>query len=337
MKAHSKVFTLLVLFALWIGSAMAIEHTVGIRGGMTLPFVDMDDEVTNHIMGGINYEAWLLDYLSLGIYPYYTQLEGEKGLGSFESTLIGGDVMVKLRPVSEKLSLNFQDAAVRRISPFGQLGFGVVHHDTEAGAVDDDGFSLSAPSAALGVSLQTKWKINLDLGAQYVFANSDKLDMYEKNVSDSYLMPFIGLGYTFGGKEAKMTAKKVSSEMTSRLLRNRISMEQNFTLSGVQFEIGSAKLTAEAQNTLDEVAKAMENSPSTRVEIHGHTDNTGSLELNNRLSLQRADSVKEYLVSKGVAEYRMSTKGFGPAKPIATNDTEAGRAENRRIEFVIVK
>jgi hypothetical protein len=90
------------------------------------------------------------------------------------------------------------------------------HHDTEVGAVDDDGFSLSAPSAALGVSLQTKWKINLDLGAQYVFANSDKLDMYEKNVSDSYLMPFIGLGYTFGGKEAKMTAKKVSSEMTSR-------------------------------------------------------------------------------------------------------------------------
>jgi hypothetical protein len=78
MKAHSKVFTLLVLFALWIGSAVAIEHTVGLRGGLTMPFVDMDDEVTNHIMGGINYEAWLLDYLSLGIYPYYHSLKARK-------------------------------------------------------------------------------------------------------------------------------------------------------------------------------------------------------------------------------------------------------------------
>jgi outer membrane protein OmpA-like peptidoglycan-associated protein len=120
------------------------------------------------------------------------------------------------------------------------------------------------------------------------------------------------------------------------MLRNRISMEQNFTLSGVQFEIGSANLTAEAQNTLMKLPKPWRISQHP-VEIHGHTDNTGSLEMNHRLSLQRADSVKEYLVSKGVAEYRMSTKGFGPAKPIATNDTEAGRAENRRIEFVIVK
>ena len=114
-------------------------------------------------------------------------------------------------------------------------------------------------------------------------------------------------------------------------------MEQNFTLSGVQFEVGSANLTAEAQNILKDVVSAMKASPRVNVEIHGHTDNTGSLELNNRLSLQRADSVKKFLVENGIAESRLATKGYGPSRPIADNNTEEGRQENRRIEFVIVK
>jgi outer membrane protein OmpA-like peptidoglycan-associated protein len=337
MNSSSKLLLAFAIVLFWFGAANAIEHTVGIRGGVNMPFADIDEENALQLMGGINYEAWLLDYLSLGVYPYFTKMEGEEGPADFKSTLIGGDVMVKLRPVSEKLSLHFQDAAVKRISPFAQLGFGVVHHDSEGTLGKDDGISLSAPTAALGVSLLSKWNVNLDLGAQYVFANSDKLDLVEKNVSESYLMPFLGIGYTFGGKEAKMTSKKVASELHSRLLRNKISMEQNFTLSGVQFEVGSAKLTNEAQMILDDVAKAMINSPKVNVEIHGHTDNTGSLELNNRLSLQRAESVKAYLVSKNIAAERIATKGFGPAKPIADNNTEAGRAENRRIEFVIVK
>jgi len=341
MNSSSKLLVALAIVLFWFGTANTIEHTVGIRGGVTMPFADIDEENPLQLMGGINYEAWLMDYLSLGVYPYFTKMEGEEGPADFESTLIGGDVMVKLRPVSEKLSLHFKDSAVKRISPFAQLGFGVVHHDSEANfgpvKAKDDGISLSAPTAALGVSLLSKWNVNLDLGAQYVFANSDKLDLVEKNVSESYLMPFLGIGYTFGEKEAKMTSKKVASELHSRLLRNKISMEQDFTLSGVQFEIGSAKLTKEAQMVLDDVAKAMINNPKVNVGIHGHTDNTGSLELNNRLSLQRAESVKAYLVSKDIAAERMVTKGFGPSKPIADNNTEAGRAENRRIEFVIVK
>lgn len=339
MNSKFVIIIIVALMALWSSSAFAMRHTIGIRGGMTLPFADIDEETTNHLMGGVNYEAWLKDYLSLGIYPYYTQLEGkESGMG-YESTLMGGDVMLKYRPTSPKLSLNFPTSPLHRISPFGQLGFGVVNHDSEIqnSTIKDDGISLSAPSAALGVSLQTVWNLNLDLGAQYVFANSDKLDLTEKNVSESYLMPFVGLGFSFGGQEARDAMGKYAPMVVRPLLKNRISMEQDFTLSGVQFEIGSANLTPDAQKTLDEVAVAMQNSPQVKVEIDGHTDNTGTLDLNNRLSLQRAESVKKYLVSKGVDEQRMTTKGFGPSKPLATNDTPEGRAENRRIEFKIIK
>lgn len=339
MKVKAKFIILVTVLVLWSFSAFAIRHTVGLRGGLTLPFADIDEETTNHLMGGLNYEAWLKDYLSLGIYPYYTQLEGEESGVGYESTLMGGDVMLKYRPTSPKLSLNFPTSPLHRISPFGQLGFGVVNHDSEIqnSTVQDDGISLSAPSAALGVSLQTIWNLNLDLGAQYVFANSDKLDLTDKNVSESYLMPFLGLGFSFGGQETRDAMSKYAPKVVRTLLKNRISMEQDFTLSGVQFEIGSANLTPEAQKTLDEVAKAMQEAPQVKVEIQGHTDNTGTLDLNNRLSLQRAESVKKYLVGKGVDDKRMTTKGFGPSKPIATNDTPEGRTENRRIEFVIVK
>ncbi|MCF8295834.1 MAG: OmpA family protein, partial [Bacteroidales bacterium] len=71
--------------------------------------------------------------------------------------------------------------------------------------------------------------------------------------------------------------------------------------------------------------------------IHGHTDNVGGDAFNKDLSERRAAAVKEYLISKGIASERMSNQGFGMSRPVAANDTEEGRARNRRTEFVIVK
>ena len=339
MKKNCIVLIMVVLMAGFAFSAAAIEHTIGLRGGITLPYMDVDEEITNHFMGGISYEAWLKDYLSLGIYPYYTQLEGRESGTSFRSNLIGSDVMLRLRPVSSTLSLNFPESALLRISPFAQLGFGVVSYDSKIldSTIKDDGISITAPSLALGLSLQTKWRVNVDLGAQYVYTNTDKIDFWQKNVSESYLMPYLGVGFTFGSSEAKKAIDNFVPMFSRAVLRNRISMEQDFTLNGVQFEIGSANLTPEAKDILDEVAAAMQGSPNVKVEIQGHTDNTGSMALNERLSLERAESVKTYLIGRGIDSNRLATKGFGPNRPIATNDTPEGRTENRRIEFVIIK
>ncbi len=104
-------------------------------------------------------------------------------------------------------------------------------------------------------------------------------------------------------------------------------------LEGVTFNSGSAVLTEGAKVVLDKMAEALNGAPDVNVEVQGHTDNTGSLAVNTRLSGLRAESVRAYLVSKGVATARLTAKGYGPTVPVADNTTAAGRAQNRRVEL----
>jgi OmpA-OmpF porin, OOP family len=106
----------------------------------------------------------------------------------------------------------------------------------------------------------------------------------------------------------------------------------------VQFKLGSAELLPDSFGLLDEVAGVMrENSQIERVQIEGHTDSTGSAKINKKLSKERAESVRTYLVKKGIEDGRLVAVGFGPDKPIADNATPDGQEANRRVEFNIVK
>jgi len=104
-------------------------------------------------------------------------------------------------------------------------------------------------------------------------------------------------------------------------------------LEGVNFEFNSATLTAASSRVLDRVAESMIAWPDVKVEVGGHTDTVGARDYNVRLSERRAAAVRDYLVSKGVAADRFQVKGYGPDAPVAGNDTEAGRAKNRRVEL----
>jgi outer membrane protein OmpA-like peptidoglycan-associated protein len=104
-------------------------------------------------------------------------------------------------------------------------------------------------------------------------------------------------------------------------------------LEGVNFETGKAQLTPESQTILDGVAASLVANDAIKVQVGGHTDNTGSAAVNKRLSKARAEAVRVYLISKGVAAVRLTAVGFGPSKPIASNKTAAGRAQNRRVEL----
>ena len=108
----------------------------------------------------------------------------------------------------------------------------------------------------------------------------------------------------------------------------------NIVLPGVNFATGTATLTQSSRFILDEVAATLSENPEIRVEVAGHTDNTGGRALNERLSRQRAESVKNYLVTKGIAEDRMTTAGYAWDRPVAPNTTRAGRALNRRTELI---
>jgi outer membrane protein OmpA-like peptidoglycan-associated protein len=110
-------------------------------------------------------------------------------------------------------------------------------------------------------------------------------------------------------------------------------IEQKVVLSSVDFEFNSDKLTAPAQQTLDQVAAALAAQPELNVEIEGHTDSVGKAEYNMKLSQRRADAVKAYLVGKNVDGAHLFAQGYGKNRPIASNDTDEGRAQNRRVEF----
>ena len=106
--------------------------------------------------------------------------------------------------------------------------------------------------------------------------------------------------------------------------------------SGLLFGAGSFTLTPEAQTNLQNLATSLQQNVATNVIIIGHSDNTGTLQQNMDISLKRAQAVKDYLALKGVDPSRITTFGKGETEPIADNSTEEGRAQNRRVEVVII-
>jgi outer membrane protein OmpA-like peptidoglycan-associated protein len=107
----------------------------------------------------------------------------------------------------------------------------------------------------------------------------------------------------------------------------------NAVLEGVNFATNSSRLTADSMQILDKVADTLKEWPDVKVEIGGHTDSQGNDASNLKLSEARAESVRKYLVSKGVDGSRLTAKGYGETVPIADNGTAAGRAQNRRVEL----
>lgn len=108
-------------------------------------------------------------------------------------------------------------------------------------------------------------------------------------------------------------------------------------LKGVNFANDSARLTPESMVILDDVAQRLNKRGDIRAEVAGHTDDRGTADYNRSLSQKRAESVRGYLVSKGVDASRLTARGYGEDSPIADNKTSQGRAENRRVELRALK
>jgi outer membrane protein OmpA-like peptidoglycan-associated protein len=106
--------------------------------------------------------------------------------------------------------------------------------------------------------------------------------------------------------------------------------------AGITFPINSYEIQPQFYSTLDQVAQTLAAYPSTLIDVYGHTDPSGGDAINVPLSKNRAESVANYLTQRGVNRTRIATQGFGSSQPIASNDTEAGRQQNRRVEIRIV-
>jgi outer membrane protein OmpA-like peptidoglycan-associated protein len=141
------------------------------------------------------------------------------------------------------------------------------------------------------------------------------------------------VGYYMDKQEAKLRQQMAGTGVD--VVRNG----DNITLDipgGVTFAFNSADLNAQFYPVLDKVAATLAEFDKTVIEVAGHTDSVGSAEYNQQLSERRANSVAAYLGSRGVSKARVVTVGAGEDHPVASNETDEGRAQNRRVEITIV-
>ena len=133
---------------------------------------------------------------------------------------------------------------------------------------------------------------------------------------------------------AAQKAQEETKPITSQECETRFSVIS--TTGAIYFKSGSAELDAASDPLLNSVADIANRCPSVKIEVSGHTDSTGSASANQALSEARAKAVVDYLAAHGVAQSRITSTGYGGAKPVASNANEEGRAKNRRIEFRVV-
>lgn len=142
-----------------------------------------------------------------------------------------------------------------------------------------------------------------------------------------------GIGAYMDKQEREMRARTAGTDV--QVIRQGDDLILNIP-SGINFATDSAAVAPTFQRTLDQVGQVLGQYNRTYVDVYGHTDSTGSDAYNQSLSERRAVSVADYLSSRGVQSARIGTRGFGESQPIASNDTEDGRAANRRVEIKIV-
>lgn len=139
--------------------------------------------------------------------------------------------------------------------------------------------------------------------------------------------------------EAQSDVARIRSELRERLNEVLPTRETPrglvAELAGVQFAVGKATLNPSARQSLSKFSGILLAYPGLKLNVEGHTDSTGSLETNQRLSLQRAISVRDYLIAEGIPASSMDVAGYGPSQPVADNSTADGRERNRRVEIIV--
>ena len=143
--------------------------------------------------------------------------------------------------------------------------------------------------------------------------------------------------YLFHSENMNISESEVNREIINDIRLKRVEVGQSIVLNNIFFDTGAAELRPESYAELGILYKLMFDNPSLKIEISGHTDNVGSAGLNQRLSERRARAVVDFLIERGIGRERLTYKGYGFERPIASNETAEGRQMNRRTEFEIIE
>ena len=140
-----------------------------------------------------------------------------------------------------------------------------------------------------------------------------------------------------GGRKLNVVENSFNFQLATFLAAKGSQTPKVFTFDNLTFETNSARITTEARPNVDDLIQIMQAYPSMNIRIEGNTDSTGPESLNDPLSADRAEAVKAELVKAGIDSGRVATRERGESKPVATNETEAGREKNRRIDVIVTK
>ncbi|MCD6017624.1 MAG: OmpA family protein [Bacteroidetes bacterium] len=143
-------------------------------------------------------------------------------------------------------------------------------------------------------------------------------------------------GYLFHSENFDLKSSEEFQEVEKNIDLKQIEVGQSIVLRNIFFDFDKATIRSESANELDRLIKLLTDNATLKIELGSHTDSKGSDDYNQKLSQSRSQSVVTYLIGKGISTDRLVAKGYGETMPVATNDTEVGRQENRRTEFKIL-
>lgn len=200
--------------------------------------------------------------------------------------------------------------------------------------VDIEGTVTDEKGNALKAKIEI---INNATGEVIGRTTADKLGKYLSKLKGgkNYGIVVSADGYLFQSLNLDIPPDKDKMKLPPIVLK-KIRANANIVLNNIFFDFDKASLRPDSKPELQRVANVLKDNPSMKIEISGHTDNKGSATYNLKLSESRAKSVVDFLISSGIEKSKLSFKGYGFLKPIASNETEEGRQQNRRTEFKVM-
>lgn len=175
-------------------------------------------------------------------------------------------------------------------------------------------------------------------GNREAFVISDTLGEYTARLPEpkTYAVEINASGYLYFLDIIDFSSATLDTKLQRNFFLQEVEVGTKVVLDNIYFETGKAVLRPASNDALNQVFRFLENNPSMKLEISGHTDNTGSLRINQRLSRERAKAVVNYLVNLGISEEMLISEGYADSQPVAPNTSAEGREQNRRVEFKVL-
>ncbi len=283
--------------------------------------------------------------------------EGHRGAGGFDifySRMNEDGSWGKPRNIGHPINTD-QDEHGLIVSADGRTAYFASGRYKGVGGLDIYGFDLpkeARPDDILvlkGEVRDEKGQIVRDAIVEIKYMDTRKTEVIDVDNTDGRYATVLRLK---AGSDVVMTVKKEGHVFDSRsfgiedtvragsstvdMALQKIEVGRSYKVNDIKYATSSAEITKSSEYILDELITFLQENPTVRIRIEGHTDNVGGLDDNMALSNDRAFTVMGYLQGKGIKAARLTFKGMGPTKPLVSNDTPEGRAQNRRTEFVIV-